>query len=133
MEDSPRPFGQAAYPAEEVRLEVLRGYAIRFSLLIPLLWKGKVVFSPEDLLDLDVLLTRDFGGCTRTHDVAHPLFQGTYEDQAGNVVRNENALYVVYARHTDRAVQYFRELQGHLERHSGEEKILIEMIPVQLL
>jgi hypothetical protein len=133
MEDNPRPFGQVAYPAEEVRLEILRGYAMRFSLLIPLLWKGKVVFSPEDLLDLDALLTRDLGGCTRTHDVAHPLFQGTYEDQAGNVVRNENALYVVYTRHTDRSVEYFRELQDHLQKHSGEEKILIEMIPVQLL
>jgi hypothetical protein len=54
-------------------------------------------------------------------------------DEAGNVVRNENAIYTIYATHSERSIEYFRELQKHLQKYSGEEKILIEMLPVQLL
>lgn len=128
-----RAFNQLEYPTIEVRLTLLRGYALKFTLVLPVLWKGQEVFSGGDEWDLQNLLTEDFGGCTYTYGVSHPLYQGTYVDETGNVVRNENAIYTIYAAHSERSIEYFRELQGRLQEHSGEEKILIEMLPVQLL
>lgn len=133
IKDWKKPFGQNTYPLEEIQLSTLSGYAYRFLLIIPVLFRGKRVFSREDEWELRRLLTKDFGGCSYTHGVTHPLFQGTYVNVEGNIIENENALYVVYARQTAQTERYFRELQQRLQEYSGEEKILIEMQPVVLL
>lgn len=128
-----RPFDQSTYDRNQLQLKTLRGYALKFTLILPILWKGKRVFSESDEWKLQSLLTGDFGGCTYSYGVTHPLFQGTYVNEKGNIIRNENAVYTVYANHTDQSKDYFKELQHHLQKYSGEEKILIEMIAVTLL
>jgi hypothetical protein len=62
-----RAFNQQEYPTLEIRLTSLRGYALKFTLVLPVLWKGQEVFSAEDEWNLQNLLTGDFGGCTYTY------------------------------------------------------------------
>lgn len=129
-----RPFNQSLFNLEIIRLPPsLSGYAYKFTLTIPLLFEGREVFSGLDKVKLLGLLTEDFGGCTCTEDIVHPLFAGTWIDEQGNIVKNNNAMYVIYATQTDKSKEYFKTLQLNLQKSSGEEKILIEMIPVTLL
>jgi hypothetical protein len=132
-EHQERPFSQSVYALEEIRVPGLSGYALRFTVILPVLWQGRLVFAEEQQWGLRRLLTYDFGGCTYSYGLAHPLFQGTYLNSEGNVVVNENAIYTVYASQTLRSQEYFRELQRRLQECSGEEKILVEMQPVVLL
>ena len=113
-------------------MTTLRGFVYRFTLVIPILLEGERVFSDENRTRLRDLLTEDFGGCTYTNDINHPLFEGTYQ-MDGEVVVNQNAMYVVYALQSEDSIDYFRTLQSNLETHTGEEKILVEMLALTLL
>ncbi len=92
-----------------------------------------MIFSESDRDKLLLLLIKDFKGCTFTEDVSHPLFAGIGMDDQGRIVKNNNAMYVIYTLQTDESKKYFETLQLNLQKHSREEKILIEMIPVTLL
>jgi hypothetical protein len=92
-----------------------------------------MIFSESDRDKLLILLIKDFKGCTFTEDISHPLFAGMGMDDKGRIVKNNNAMYIVYALQTDKSKKYFETLQLNLQKHSKEEKILIEMIPVTLL
>lgn len=129
-----RPFNQPRFNLKNLRLPLsLKGYAYKFTLVIPILLKGKMIFSESDRDKLLILLIKDFKGCTFTEDISHPLFAGMGMDDKGRIVKNNNAMYIVYALQTDKSKKYFETLQLNLQKHSKEEKILIEMIPVTLL
>lgn len=129
-----RAFGQPSFNLKKVRLfPNLSGYAYKFTLIIPLLFKGKEVFSASDKKKLLDLLSEDFGGCTCSGDITHPLYVGTSMNKKGEIVKNNNAMYTVYALQTDESIEYFQALQSNLQEYSSEEKILVEMTSVTLL
>ncbi|MBI1926176.1 hypothetical protein HYR99_18235 [Candidatus Poribacteria bacterium] len=127
-----RPFNQPVVDLTKIRVTTLRGFVYRFTLVIPIMLEGKQVFSEGDRILLRNLLTEDFGGCTYTNDINHPLFEGTYQ-MDNEVVVNQNAIYMVYALQNEDSIDYFRTLQRNLEIHAGEEKILVEMMALTLL
>ena len=127
-----RPFNQPVVDLTKIKVTTLSGFVYRFTLVIPVMLQGKLVFSEVDRMHLRNLLTEDFGGCTYTNDVNHPLFEGTYQME-NEVVVNQNAMYVVYALQNDSSIDYFRSLQKNLETHTREEKILVEMMALTLL
>ena len=121
-------------PSEVVRLsQELKGVAYRFAVLLPVLARGREVFSDHDLVALQELLTDDFGGCTYTAGVTHPLLEGTWRDPAGDIVRDKHVQFVVYTTQTEEAGAYFRELQQRLQAYGQQEKVLIEQTTVRLL
>jgi hypothetical protein len=121
-------------PPEVVRVPPeARGLAYRFAILLPVLSAGREVFSDDDLKRLQELLTTDFGGCTYTPTVTHPLLEGTWQDPSGRFVCDKHAQYVVYTSQTEESVIYFRDLQQRLQAHGQQEKVLIEQTTVRLL
>jgi hypothetical protein len=121
-------------PPEIVRLpQDLKGVAYRFALLLPVLSRGREVFGKDDLLALQELLTDDFGGCTYTAGITHPLLEGTWRDHAESIVRDKHVQFVVYTTQTEETGAYFRELQQRLQAHGQQEKVLIEQTTVRLL
>ena len=127
-----RPFNQPVVDLTKIRVTTLCGFVYRFTLVIPVMFEGKRVFSEVDRTLLRNLLTEEFGGCTYTKDINHPLFEGTYQME-NEVVINQNAMYIVYALQNDSSIDYFQTLQKNLETHTGEEKILVEMMALTLL
>ena len=127
-----RPFNQPVIDLNKIKVRTLSGFVYRFTLVIPVMLEGERVFSEADRTLLRKLLTEDFGGCTYTKDVNHPLFEGTYQME-NEVVINQNAMYIVYALQNDDSITYFRTLQKNLETYTGEEKILVEMMALTLL
>ena len=140
-----RPFGQSKYSIKDLKIEELIGYAYKFSLLLPLTEKGKRIFSPVEQENLRTLFRKDFGGCTWTQGITHPLLAGEYIDENGVCILNEHARFEVYAKQNDLVIRYFQELERNLIKYSknvitkrvkdykGEEKLLIELITVKLL
>jgi len=99
----------------------------------PVLSRGRQVFRDEDLTDLQELLTDDFGGCTYTAGVTHPLLEGTWRDETGATVRDKHVQFVVYASQSEETPAYFRDLQERLQAHGNQEKVLMEQATVRLL
>jgi len=140
-----RPFGQSKYNVRELRIKELTGYAYKFSLLLPLTGNSKLIFSPKEEEELCTLFGKDFGGYTCTRGITHPLLMGGYLDKSGALVRNKHTRFEVYSNQNDLSIRYFKELSNNLVRYSknviaeringykGEEKILIELVTVNLL
>lgn len=140
-----RPFGQSKYDINALQTKKLSGYAYKFSLLLPVIEKGKIIFSSEDEEELRTLFEKDFGGYTCTQGVTHPLVMGGYIDEKGLRVLNEHTRFEIYTKQSDVTIRYFQELEKNLIKYSenvitkrvkdyeGEEKILIELITVRLL
>ena len=85
--EKPERFLHLPQHSEVVRLsQELKGVAYRFALLLPVLARGREVFSDNDWVDLQELLTDDFGGCTYTAGVTHPLLEGTWRDPGGDII-----------------------------------------------
>lgn len=125
--DCPKPKKSILLP------QALSGFAYRFAVLLPVLSRGRTVFCDDDLVGLQELFTKDFGGCTYTPNVTHPLLEGTYKDKEGKTVLDKHTQFVVYTTQTEEAMNYFRKLQKCLQANDVQEKVLIEQIPVRLL
>ena len=125
-----RPFDHPEFTG--VKLDKLDGHVYKFSIIFPMSEEGKEIFNDEQRANLTHLLTTDFGGCTLTDDVTHPLLQGTWIDGEGNVLKAKHSQAYVYASQSDQSIDYFRGLKKILEDISGEQEILIEMTPVRL-
>ncbi len=142
-----RPFGQSRYDVKELRVEELKGFALKFSLLLPVAQNGTLIFSPEDEDKLCGLLERDFGGYTCNPGATHPLLMGGYIDKDGAKIINQLTRFEVYSKQNGTSKKYFTELSNNLVKYSqntivrrinspkyeGEEKILIELVTVALL
>jgi hypothetical protein len=111
----------------------LKGVAYRFAILLPVLSRGREVFSDDDQEHLQELLTVDFGGCTYTPNITHPLVEGAWRDEAGSMVRDKHVQFVVYTSQTEESMAFFRELQQRLQASGQQEKVLIEQTAVRLL
>lgn len=141
-----RPFGQPNYPLGEIKLDSLAGFAYKFTLFLPITFRGERIFSEEEESHLRRLLNEDFGGCTYTRNVTHPLIAGEWLDpQTGLIIINEHSRFEVYAKQSTQSEHYFSMLARQLEAYSqtviaarisgytGEAQILIEMVSVKLL
>jgi hypothetical protein len=135
-----RPFGQSEYPLDVLRRPPeFSGKAFKFTLLVPInefvsgqAVNYKQVFSPTDFKMLGDLLENDFGGVTQSEDKTHPLLRGSWTSK-GIVIINKHARYELYSQQNDIAIDYFKELKKNLERHTGQEIIVIEMTHVILM
>ena len=125
-----RPFDHPEFP--DAKLKDLDGQAYKFSIIFPVSEKGRKIFDEGDRAALVALLTNDFGGCTLTNDVTHPLMQGTWVGAEGQVMKGNHSQIYVYASQSEESVEYFRHLKKTLEKMSGEQEILVEMTPVVL-
>jgi len=131
-----RPFHQLEYKPAEIKLTDVVGFAYKFTLFIPITEDGESIFSEEKEEELRKLFDMDFGGCTYTENVTHPLLAGEWiEPETGKRVFNEHTRYEVYAKQSRQSQEYFQELQAHLREYFTipQQKILIEMISVKLL
>lgn len=140
-----RPFEQSKYNIEDLKIKELTGYAYKLSLLLPLTEKGKRIFSPTDQLNLRTLFREDFGGCTWTQGITHPLLAGEYVDENGNTVPNEHARFEAYTKQDSLVIKYFHALEKNIIKYSknvitkrvkdykGEKKLLMELVTVELL
>jgi len=140
-----RPFEQSKYNIEDLKIKELIGYAYKLSLLLPLTEKGKRIFSPADQLNLRTLFREDFGGCTWTQGITHPLLAGEYVDENGISILNEHARFEVYTKQNSLVIRYFQDLEKNILKYSknvitkrvkdykGEEKLLMELVTVKLL
>lgn len=142
-----RPFGQSRYDVTELRVEKLTGFALKFTLLLPVAQNGTVIFSSEDEGKLCNLLERDFEGYTCNPGVTHPLLMGGYISKDGVKIINQLTRFEVYSKQSPVSRKYFEELSDNLVKYSqniiaprinipiyeGEEKILIELMTVTLL
>jgi len=118
----------------------LEGHALRYTILLPLLSDhGEVVFSFEHHLGpLLRLLSKRFGGFTRTAHIPQPLLLGGWlPDGAHTPVIDQNLEIRVYSRQIpDAADSFFQHLKSLLLRavaHEPQEEILIERVPVWLV
>jgi hypothetical protein len=126
-----RAFNQPIF--KNIKLNTLDGRAYKFSIVFPMSEdEGAVLTDVHRALLVD-LLTCDFGGCSLTNDITHPLMQGTYTDKDGNVLKGKHSEIYVYSAQTDESIEYFKRLKKLLEELSGEDEILIELSPVNLL
>jgi len=139
-------FGQSYYERSNLKVPELKGSVYKFCIFIPIMegdrWE---IFSSREIDALAKLLDGDFGGSTNTpvlDATQHPLLVGRYK--AGNeLITNTHVRFEVYARQSNVAIEYFRELKENLEKHSksvimekvhsnghitymGEDQILIE-------
>lgn len=140
-----RPFGQSRYDVTALRVEGLTGFAYKFSLLLPIALNGTRIFSLEEEDELRDLFEEDFEGYTCTPEASHPLLMGGYIDKDGARIINELTRFEVYSKPSIASKNYFAELSSNLMEHSqniiarrinsykGEEKILIELVTVELL
>jgi hypothetical protein len=139
-------FGQSYYERSKLKVPDLKGSAYKFCIFIPIMegdrWE---IFSSGEIETLAKLLDGDFGGSTNTpvlEATQHPLLVGRY--RAGKeLITNSHVRFEVYARQSNVAIDYFRELKENLENYSrkaivervhtnghitytGEDQILIE-------
>lgn len=118
---------------EDIQVMDFKGFAYKFSILIPIYSNTREIFTRNDLASLQNVFSEDFGGCTRTNDVTHPLLMGTYKDEKGDVLLEKHSKFTVIAKQNDNSTEYFKLLQQILEDYSGETKILIERVPIELI
>ena len=134
------------HPPDDLRLpsliadKRLEGHALRYTIILPLLSEhGDEVFSFElHLGPLLRLLSRRFGGFTRTAHVPQPpLLGGWLPEGAPAPVMDQNLEIRVYCRQIpDAADNFFQHLKTLLlsaVAHQPQEEILIERVPVWLV
>lgn len=123
--------------------QLLEGPAYRYTITLPLFSKdGEVVFSKTDHIGpLLALLSRRFGGYTRTSTTPHaPLEGGWLPDQSSVVVVDRNIWIQVYARIEaegggNPADLFFGYLKSALKAaaYIKQDEILVERAHVELL
>lgn len=135
-------------PPESLRLpsldrQLLQGPAYRYTITLPLRSKdGEEVFSMRGHIGpLVILLSRRFGGYTRTSTTPHaPLEGGWLPDPEGSPVVDRNIWIQVYARIEAEGVAnpadlFFGYLKSLLKSaaYVEQDEILVERAHVELL
>ena len=123
-----RYSGQLAPPLE--------GLAYRFTIWLPVLAKGKPVFSHEQRVLLTDLFRDCFGGFSQTTVEGFPPWSGSWLP-AGAVepIVDHHILLVVYGLQDAEATACMRHLKWVLQQEhvAAQEVVLIEQVPVHLI
>ena len=107
----------------------LGGFVYRFTIFLPLLSEGKVIFTKRQQYLLANLFHDCMWGFTETAAEGYPPWYGSWAPSGGaQPVIDRHTLMVVYTPQTDDAKEFFRQLRWILERKhvANQDVVLIE-------
>jgi hypothetical protein len=144
MAKSPRPFNPKALRAYAVaELQPKLGpdtVLYRYTVFVPMeqIKPGsavRMVATPDDLQNLQLMLTKHFGGVTLSASVPSLLGVGARDPRRPKrtLEINRHAHFTVYAAANRASDDYFRALQKELANALAEGVILIERVDVLIL
>jgi hypothetical protein len=110
--------------------------AYRFTIWLPILSKGRPVFSEEQRFLLNGLLSDCFGGFSETRVEGFPPWSGSWLPAgAKEPIVDHHIQLVVYALQDAEALTCFRQLKWVLQQEhiAAQQVVLIEQVPIQLI
>ena len=113
-----------------------RWKAYRFTIWLPILARGKPVFSQEQRGILEKLLLDCFGGVSRSSVEGFPPWSGSWLPAgAEEPIVDHHIQLVVYSLQDAEALTCLRQLKWVLQQEhvAAQEVALIEQVPVHLI
>jgi hypothetical protein len=114
----------------------VQGYAFRFFLVLPLFTSdGRVVFTPDHIRHLFLMLNKRFGGVLSSSSRSGAPFFGEYQPEGTEPVRDYHTVVIVYANPIEPSDRFFHELKAILRKAPliPQDEILIERSEVSLV
>jgi hypothetical protein len=114
----------------------LEGLAYRFTIWLPILARGKPVFSQKQQFLLHNLFHECFGGFSQTSVEGFPPWSGSWLPAgADEPIVDHHILPVAYALQDVEALTCMRQLKWILQQEqvAAQEVVLIELMPVHLI
>jgi hypothetical protein len=114
----------------------LEGLAYRFTIWLPILARGKPVFSEEQQSYLNDLFQDCFGGFSQSSVEGFPPWSGSWLPAgADEPIVDHHILLVVYSLQAAEALSFFRHLKWILQQEhvAAQQVVLIEQVPVHLV
>jgi hypothetical protein len=114
----------------------LEGLAYRFTIWLPILAKGKPVFSEAQRILLNSFFHDCFGGFSQSSLEGYPPWSGSWLPAgAEEPIVDHHILFVVYALQDAEALTCLRQLKWVLQQEqvAAQEVVLIEQVPVRLI
>jgi hypothetical protein len=110
--------------------------AYRFTIWLPILTKGKPVFSQEQRRVLDNFFRDCFDGFSQSNVEGFPPWSGSWLPAGvDEPIVDHHILLVVYALQDVEALTCMRQLEWILQQEqvAAQEVVLIELMPVHLI
>jgi hypothetical protein len=114
----------------------LEGLAYRFTIWLPILARGKRVFSTEQRELLNRFVLDCFGGASQSSVEGFPPWTGSWLPAgAAHPVVDHHILVVVYTLQDAEALTCLQQLKWVLQQEhvAAQQVVLIEQVPVQLI
>ena len=114
----------------------LEGLAYRFTIWLPILTQGKLVFSEEQRLLLYDLFHDCFGGFSQSSVEGFPPWSGSWLPAGTKQpIVDHHIVLIIYALQDAEATTCMRQLKWILQqdRLAAQEVVLIEQVPVHLI
>ena len=138
---NPRPtfeqlLGQLSARFRNRLVPPLAGYVYRFTIYLPLLCEGKVVFSKTQRFLLARLFHECFAGFSETASEGNPPWYGSWAPPGSRrPIVDRHTLIVLYAPQIEEAKDFFGQLRWILERKetANQDVVLIEHVAAWLV
>jgi hypothetical protein len=114
----------------------LEGLAYRFTIWLPVLARGRVVFTEPQRLLITNLFYDCFGGCWQTTVEGFPPWTGSWLPAgAEEPIFDHHIQFVLYTLQDAEALICLRQLKWVLQQEqvAAQEVVLIEQVPVHLV
>ena len=114
----------------------LEGFAYRFTIWLPILARGRPVFSEEQRLLLVELFHDCFGGFSQSSVQGFPPWTGSWlPEGTEDPIIDHHIQFVIYALQDAETSIFFRHLKWVLQQEhvAAQEVVLIEQVPVHLI
>ena len=114
----------------------LEGLAYRFTIWLPVLAQGQVVFSEEDRILLNDLFHDCCGGFSQSSLEGFPPWSGSWLPAGTDTpIVDHHIHYVVYTLQDAKALTCLRQLKWILQQEhvAAQQVVLIEKVPVHLI
>lgn len=114
----------------------LGGYVYRFTIYLPILSRGKEVFSSVQRAHLATLFHNCFKGFSETASEGTPPWYGSWSPPgAARPIVDRHTLIVLYTPQIEEAKDFFRRLRWILEQDedANQDVVLIEHITAWLV
>lgn len=114
----------------------LEGLAYRFTIWLPVLARGKPVFSAKHHVLLHAFFHECFGGFSQSTVEAAPPWSGSWlPEGADEPIVDHHILLIVYSLQHATALSCMRQLKWILQQdqEADQQVVLIEKVPVHLI
>jgi hypothetical protein len=114
----------------------LEGLAYRFTIWLPVLARGKPVFTPEQRLVLYAFFHDCFSGFSQSRLEGFPPWSGSWlPPESDEPIVDHHILLVVYALQDTEASACMRQLKWILQQEqvAAQQVVLVEQVPVHLI